>query len=167
MPELRLDLDVMEANARRIGDEIASLGKQWRPHVKAHSQPKIATTMVDLGAIGVTAATVSEVEIMADAGIPSVLLAHIAVAESQLDRLAAASRKTDLLVTIDHFVHAELYSKAAERNGVSFRALVDIDVGMQRTGCRPRVDARLNWLSLPKNSRDCRSQGSWATKATC
>ncbi|MEQ9408575.1 MAG: alanine racemase [Fuerstiella sp.] len=141
MAELRLDLDVMERNAQRIATEVAALGKQWRPHVKAHSQPRIARTMIELGAIGVTAATVAEVEVMAEAGIPSALLAHLAVRDSELDRLAAASRKMSLLVTIDHFVHAERYSAAAARNGVSFNVLVDIDIGMRRTGTRPRVEA--------------------------
>ena len=141
MPELRLDLDVMEQNAARIGKEVLSLGKLWRPHVKSHSQPRIAKTLVEYGACGVTAANVAEVEVMATAGIPSVLLAHIAVAEAQLNRLAAASRQTRLLVTIDHYVQAELYSAAAQRAGVEFQVLIDIDVGMQRTGVRPRVDA--------------------------
>ena len=141
MPELHLDLDVMECNARRISKEIASLGKMWRPHIKAHSQPRIAQTMIDLGACGVTAANVAEVEVMAEAGIPSVLLAHLVVTDSDLDRLAAAAKKLQLLVTADHFVHAELYSNAATRNGVEFNVLVDVDIGMHRTGVRPRVDA--------------------------
>jgi D-serine deaminase-like pyridoxal phosphate-dependent protein len=141
MPELRLDLDVMERNAARIGNEVLGLGKLWRPHVKSHSQPGIAKTLVDYGACGVTAANVAEVEVMATAGIPSVLLAHIAVAENQLDRLAAAGRQTHLLVTVDHYVQSELYSAAAQRTGAEFHVLIDIDVGMQRTGVRPRVDA--------------------------
>ncbi|APZ96834.1 alanine racemase [Fuerstiella marisgermanici] len=141
MSELRLDLDVLERNAKRISEEIASLGKMWRPHIKAHSQPRIAQTMIDLGACGVTAANVAEVEVMAEAGIPSALLAHLAVTDIDLDRLAAAAQKLQLLVTIDHFVHAERYSKAAARNGVEFNVLVDVDIGMHRTGVRPRVDA--------------------------
>ena len=141
MPELRLDLDILESNAQRIATEIAALGKQWRPHVKAHSQPQIAKLTLKLGAIGVTVANVGEAEVMAEAGIPSLLLAHIAVEESQLKRLSTVSKQTDLLVTIDHYVQAEFYSQMAVRNGATFRFLVDIDIGMQRTGCRPRVDA--------------------------
>ncbi len=141
MPELRLDLELLESNARRIATQIVSLGKQWRPHVKAHSQPKIARLLVELGANGITCATVGEAEVMAEAGIPSVLFAHIAVAEGDLNRLAAVASRTDLILTIDHFVQAEMYSRAAVRNDVSFRFLVDIDVGMNRTGCRPRIDA--------------------------
>ena len=139
--ELRLDLDVMERNAQRLASDIAALGKLWRPHIKAHCQPHIARTLVKLGACGVTAANVFEVDVMADSGIPSVLLAHLVAATADLDRLAAATRKTELLVTVDHFVHAELYSQTAQRHGTSFRILIDIDVGMGRTGCRPRVDA--------------------------
>lgn len=141
MAELRLDLDVMERNAQRIAEELRTLGKMWRPHVKSHSQPRIAQSMIELGACGITAATVAEVEIMAEAGIPSVLLAHLVVSDAALDRLAAASRRTELFVCADHFVHAELLSRAAERNSVEFNLLVDVDVGMKRTGCRPRVDA--------------------------
>lgn len=141
MAQLRLDLDVMEANARRIADEVRDLGKDWRPHVKAHCQPAIARTMFELGACGITAATVAEVEVMADAGAPSVLLAHIAVTESALDRVAKAASLTDVIVSIDHFVHAERYSAAATRNRVELDVIVDVDVGMGRTGCRPRVDA--------------------------
>lgn len=139
--QLRLDLDIMERNARRMASEIATYGKLWRPHVKSHCQPQIASALIDMGACGVTAANVYEVEVMAQAGIPSVLLAHLVVSEHDLDRLAAASRQTNLLVTIDHFVHAELYSKTAERHATEFNVLVDVDVGMQRTGCRPRIDA--------------------------
>lgn len=141
MVQLRLDLDVMEQNAGRIAREVASLGKLWRPHVKAHSQPRIAQTMVNLGACGVTCATVDEVVVMAEAGIPSALLAHLAVTDAALDRLAQAATRLELLVTIDHFVHAERYSKAALRNGIEFNVLIDVDIGMHRTGTRPRVDA--------------------------
>ena len=141
MAELRLDLDVMERNAKRIASEVSALGKLWRPHVKAHCQPKIAKMLVELGACGVTCATVAEVEVMADAGIPSALLAHIAVDSGDLNRLSAASRKLDLLVCVDHYAQAERFSEAATQNGTKFDLLVDIDVGMGRTGTRPRVDA--------------------------
>ena len=139
--ELRLDLDIMERNAQRMASAIASLGKLWRPHVKSHSQPRIAATLVELGACGITAATVAEAEIMADAGIPSILLAHLAVSTADRDRLAAVSRKSELLVIIDHYVHAELYSETACQQGTTFRTLIDIDIGMRRTGSRPRIDA--------------------------
>lgn len=139
--ELRLDLDIMERNAQRMATELSSLGKQWRPHVKSHSQPRIAQKMIELGACGVTAATVPEVEVMAEAGIPSVLLAHLAVSEADRDRLAAASKLTEVLLIIDHYVHAELYSETAQKHGITLNLLVDIDIGMGRTGSRPRVEA--------------------------
>lgn len=141
MPHLRLDLDILDANAVRMAREISELGKQWRPHVKSHCQPKLASKMVELGACGITAARVTEVEIMAAAEIPSVLFAHLAVNEADLGRLAESSRKTQLDVCVDHFVHAEQYSQAAIRHGVEFRLIVDINIGMNRTGCRPRIDA--------------------------
>ena len=147
MPQLHLDLDILEANAKIAAAEIAAMGKNWRPHVKAHRQPAIAKILVDLGAIGVTAANVVEVEAMAAAGIPSILLAHLVVDPDVIDRLAACSKQTELILCIDHFVHAELLSAAAVRNDVTFNVLVDVNVGMNRTGCRPRVDAAQLWLA--------------------
>lgn len=141
MARLQLDLDLLRQNGQRMADEIRTLGKDWRPHVKAHSQPRIAQLMVDLGAIGVTAATVAEVELMAEAGIPSALLAHLATEETELDRLAAASKQLRLNVCADHFVHVERLAAAAQRNDTEFDILVDIDIGMGRTGTRPRIDA--------------------------
>lgn len=131
----------MERNARRMAREISSFGKLWRPHVKSHCQPEIASKLVEFGACGVTVANVNEAEVMADAGIPSILLAHLAVSKDDLDRLTLVSQKTELLVTIDHYIHAELYSAAAVRHDVNFSVLIDVDIGMHRTGCRPRVDA--------------------------
>lgn len=141
MPELRLDLDVLEANARSMAEMITSLGKQWRPHVKAHNDPRLAARLIDLGAIGVTAARAAEVVRMADAGIPSVLLAHICVSQAERELLADAAGKASIILCADHFVQLELYSQTATQRGVSFDILIDVNVGMNRTGCRPRVDA--------------------------
>ncbi|MCR9198874.1 MAG: alanine racemase [Planctomycetaceae bacterium] len=141
MPELRLDLDIVESNARSMARAIADLGKQWRPHVKAHSDPRLASWLIELGAIGVTAARVAEVSSMAAAGIPSVLLAHICVSDSERRQLAAAARKTNVILCADHFVQLELYSQTAAAHGAHFDILIDVNVGMNRTGCRPRTDA--------------------------
>lgn len=141
MAQLRLDLDILERNARRVADEIRSLQKLWRPHVKAHCQPKLAKLMLDLGAGGVTCATAKEVLRMAESGVPSILLAHIAVSAEDLNRLSTAAGLAELLVCADHFQQAELYSAAAVPHGVTFQVLVDVDIGMQRSGTRPRVDA--------------------------
>ena len=153
MPELRLDLDILDQNSLRIASQIASLDKKWRPHVKSHCQPRLAAQMMELGACGVTTATVDEAELMAHAGIPSVLLAHVAVEDSQLDRLAAVAMNTELIVCVDHYVQAERYAKAARIHGVTIGVLIDIDIGMQRTGCRPRVDATQLALAVAKLPR--------------
>lgn len=141
MPELRLQLDVMERNAARMANAIRALGKYWRPHVKSHSHPEIAAILKRHGACGATCATIGEVEAMADAEMASALLAHMVVNESDLNRLASLTQKISLLLTIDHFVHAERISETAQREGVEFRVLVDVNIGMNRTGVRPRVDA--------------------------
>ena len=78
-----------------------------------------------LGAVGITAARVVEVTRMAEAGIPSILLAHICVDEAERRQLAAAARRTQLLLCADHFVQLERYSQTAVEAGVTFEVLVD------------------------------------------
>ena len=141
MPQLCLDLDILEANAQSMARTIAGMGKDWRPHVKAHSDPRLANRLIELGAIGVTAARAAEVSSMADAGIPSILLAHICVSKSERQHLAVAAKKANIILCADHYVQLELYSETAAEQGVSFDVLIDVNVGMNRTGCRPRVDA--------------------------
>lgn len=141
MAELHLDLDRLDSNAQLVADRVAALGKQWRPHIKAHNEPRLAQRLMALGAVGITAARVVEVTRMAEAGIPSILLAHICVDEAERRQLAAAARRTQLLLCADHFVQLERYSQTAVDAGVTFEVLVDVNIGMDRTGCRPRVDA--------------------------
>ncbi len=138
---LCLDLDIMERNAAVMAEQIAGDGKQWRPHVKSHCLPQIASALVELGAIGVTAASVAEASVMAAAGIPSVLVAHLVANPAQLRRVPDINQRTNLLLTIDHFVHAELLADLANRCGQEFQVLVDVDIGMNRTGVRPGHDA--------------------------
>ena len=141
MSELRLNLDLLESNARQMAECVAAFGKQWRPQVKAAWQPDIAKLLLKSGAIGITTETVGQVEALAEAGIPSILFAHVAVAEDQLRRLAIAARTSEVILIVDHFVQAEFYSRAALQHTCQFRFLVEVNVGMNRTGCRPRVDA--------------------------
>ena len=138
---LCVDLDILDRNVKLMADEISSSGKQWRPHVKSHCQPKLMQRMVDAGASGVTCASVAEAEVMAAAGAPSILIAHIVVNPDQLERLPAINQQTELLLTVDHFAQAELLVRLAANCSQNFKVLVDVNVGMNRTGIRPGYDA--------------------------
>ena len=136
-PALLLDLDRFEANVRRLSGAIAAGGKDWRPHSKGHKSPWIARRQMELGAIGVTCAKVSEAEVMVDGGIPSVLVANELANRAKVERAARLQARAEVLICADDPFHVRLASEVASDLGVEIPMVVDINVGMERTGVTP------------------------------
>lgn len=141
-PCLCLDLTLFENNAVRAQNSISAAGKRWRPHAKCHKSPDIGQRLIKLGAIGLTTAKISEAAIFPPVGIRDILLAHMPVGMQRVQRIAELGREADLIVTCDHYVQAQALSTACTKLGTTCRVLVEINVGMNRTGVRPGRDTR-------------------------
>src|SRR4051794_31932954 len=87
-PALLVDLDTMESNLARVIAECRKNGIAWRPHCKGHRSIDIAKKQVAAGAIGVTCAKLGEAEVMAAAGIRSIVIANQIVGKAKVSRLA-------------------------------------------------------------------------------
>jgi D-serine deaminase-like pyridoxal phosphate-dependent protein len=133
-PALLIDLERLEHNVQKMAGHFRDRGVQWRPHAKAFKCPAIAHLLRRAGAIGVTVAKVSEAEVMAAAGIDDILIAHLVVGPSKVARLAALERQADVKVTVDHSDQVAPLGEAARTAGVKIGVLVDVDLGMKRTG---------------------------------
>jgi len=133
-PALLVDLELLQHNIDRMAGHLRDRGVAWRPHAKAFKCPAIAHLLRRAGAIGVTVAKVSEAEVMADGGIDDILIAHLVVGSSKVARLAALQRRADVKVTVDHPDHVGPLGRAASAAGVTIGVLVDVDIGMKRTG---------------------------------
>jgi D-serine deaminase-like pyridoxal phosphate-dependent protein len=133
-PALLIDLDLLQQNVDRMAGHLRDRGVAWRPHAKAFKCPAIAHILRRAGAIGVTVAKVSEAEVMVDGGIDDVLIAHLVVGPSKVARLAALARRADVKVTVDHFDQVGPLGDAAVSAGAMIGVLVDVDIGMKRTG---------------------------------
>ncbi len=72
-PCMVVDIDLFEKNLKTMADFARSAPIQMRPHVKVHKSVDIAKRQVALGAIGITAATIAESELMSNGGIKGVL----------------------------------------------------------------------------------------------
>ena len=140
-PSLCLDLSRLEANLSHIAAITHSARKGWRPHSACHKSPDIANLQIREGAIGITCGKVSEAEVFASAGIHEILLKQLPVGDARIRRIANLCRSANLIVTCDHYVQAEPLSAECVRQGVTCRALVEINIGMDRTGVRPGRDA--------------------------
>jgi D-serine deaminase-like pyridoxal phosphate-dependent protein len=77
----------------------------------------------------------------AAAGIHNVLIANVIAGERKVERLAGLCAWSTPIICCDHYAQAAPIAAACRRLGVRCRALVDVNIGMNRTGIRPGQDA--------------------------
>lgn len=137
-PFLALDLEAFERNVAQMAHTIlVQGGKRWRPHIKAIRAPALAQRLMAAGACGVTCATLGEAETMVAASIREVLIASPVVARCQLQGLAALNRTARVIASIDAPEHVEMLAAAAQEAGVVIPVVVEVDVGLKRSGVPP------------------------------
>jgi len=141
-PALVLDLDAFERNVARMAEHCKVNGLSIRPHAKTHKSVAIAKAQAAAGALGVCCAKLGEAEAMAAGGIGSILITSPVVTAQGLDRLMALNAKIpDLMVVADHPDNARALAAAASEAKRTLKVLVDLDVGLHRTGIRPGDEA--------------------------
>jgi D-serine deaminase-like pyridoxal phosphate-dependent protein len=140
-PFLYVDLDRMSRNIDAMAVAARELGVRLRPHAKTHKVPEIARLQIAAGAAGVTLAKVSEAEVFADAGIDDLFVAYQVVSPVQVERLIRLARRTRLRSAVDSRAGAEQLSSAATNAGIELQVMLEIDLGIGRTGVRAGVDA--------------------------
>ncbi len=136
-PVLWVDLDIMEANIRGLAGYLFEAGVAWRPHTKGIKIPAIAHQLLQAGAIGITCSKLGEAEVMAAAGIQDILIANQVVGPEKLARLVHLRRQADVMVAVDNLQNARDISAAAVAQGVKIRALIELNIGMNRCGILP------------------------------
>lgn len=151
-PALVLERAAMERNMRKMADHVHAAGKGFRPHSKTHKCPTIAKLQVQMGAVGICAAKISEAAIMLEAGIPSVLITSPIATPTKaqaLNSLLGTYPDCELLLVVDSEQGLEALQEAIapeRRLGL----LVDIDLSMGRTGTR-EVDIMLRLIDAVMN----------------
>jgi D-serine deaminase-like pyridoxal phosphate-dependent protein len=141
-PALCLDLDAYRRNAARMADYIIHTHHlAWRPHMKGQKAPELARELIAAGAVGVTCATVYEAEAVIGIGMTNVLVANQIAGARKLKRLAELQRRGTVLTATDSQEHARQLSAAALSANVEIPVLVEVDVGMGRSGVPPGAPA--------------------------
>lgn len=140
-PALVLDLDAFDRNLARMMAHCQSAGLGLRPHAKTHKSVEIARRQMAAGAVGVCVAKLGEAEVMGKGGIESVLITSPVVKEDGIRRLMELNEEiSDLIATVDNLDNAQALARAAAPDQGASRPLkiiVDIDVGLHRTGIAP------------------------------
>lgn len=141
-PALVLDLKAFERNVAAMRDHCARVGLKLRAHAKTHKSVAIARRLIEAGAVGQCCAKIGEAETLADGGIEGLLVTSPVVTAQAFARVAKLNaRAADFMIVADSAVAVDGYAAAAGASGKALKVLVDVDIGLHRTGTRPGQDA--------------------------
>ena len=136
-PALVVDLDVVERNAHRLGDELARRGIALRPHAKTHKSVALARVQLEAGARGITVGNLGEAEVFAAGGIDDVFIAYPVWADgAKAARLRALHEQAGLKLAVgfDSAEGARHLAAAVAGSGRGLRVVLELDPGNRRTG---------------------------------
>jgi D-serine deaminase-like pyridoxal phosphate-dependent protein len=142
-PALVFDAQAVAANIERM----AAYGRQHklgiRPHTKTHKSLKLAQLQLEAGACGLTVAKVGEAEVMSELDA-ELLIAYPVFDSARKRRVADLAKRRQVIVAIDSQMAADELALAAREAHSRIGILVDLDVGMGRTGvATPRAALEL------------------------
>jgi D-serine deaminase-like pyridoxal phosphate-dependent protein len=129
-----VDLDRLEANIARLAGYAREHGVALWPHAKTHKMPPVARMQLAAGAAGLTVAKVGEAEVMTSHELGPLLLHYPVYGADAWRRLADVASATSLTVAVDSYEAAEPMAAALADAGARAEVLVEIDVGLHRTG---------------------------------
>lgn len=141
-PALVLDLDAFDANVEIMARLARERGIALRPHAKTHKSVAVARRQMEAGAVGQCCAKLGEAEVLAEAGIPGLLLTSPVQHPAKIERLMALARRApDLAVVVEDEANVRRLGEAATAAGIRLPVLIDCDIGTHRFGVTSRAAA--------------------------
>lgn len=132
-PAAVIDLAAFDRNVARMAARARAAGLALRPHAKSHKCAALVRRQMDQGAVGVCCAKLAEAEALAAEGIGHILVTSpIAGATNAARAARLAAELPDFRIVLDHPDAAAELAAAAT---APIQVVIDIDVGLGRTGC--------------------------------
>jgi len=130
--------DIILDNTKRL-IEMANGAQNLWPHVKSHKAPGMIKMQIGLGIKRFKCATIAEAEMVAAeaaAGGVHIILAYPLIEPniSRYLRLAAAYPQCVFYAIGDNFDSLSALAGKAHETGTNMNVLIDVDIGMHRTG---------------------------------
>jgi 3-hydroxy-D-aspartate aldolase len=137
-PALVIDRPAFLRNVAAMQEHCKRAGLNLRPHAKTHKSVAVARAQIEAGAIGQCCAKLGEAEALADGGIDGILVTSPVATARAFERVAQLNKQlTDFMIVADSARCVDGYAKAGRDSGKRLKVLVDIDVGLHRTGILP------------------------------
>jgi D-serine deaminase-like pyridoxal phosphate-dependent protein len=135
-PALLLDLEALDRNLSRMAQRAEQLGVALRPHIKTHKCIEIGRRQRELGARGITVATLPEVRAFAEHGFDDITWAFPVVL-TRLEEVRTLAARIILRLVVDT---PEAVS-ALEGMGAPLHVWLKVDCGYHRAGVEPHAAA--------------------------
>ena len=136
-PAVVVDLDVLEANVKRMADRAREKGVRLRPHCKTHKVPELGRIQIAAGAAGISLAKVGEAEVFVSEGFEDVFLAYPTVGTGKARRLLSLSDRARLAIGADSLDGAASVGEVFHAAGRRIDVLLKVDCGYHRVGVAP------------------------------
>ena len=126
---------------RMIG--LAAGTQRLRPHIKTHKMVEVVELQRAAGITKFKSSTIAETEMLADCGVADVMLAYPLVGPNirRFATLAVKYRDLGFSTLADDAATIRLLSQALTRAKVRAGVLIDLDVGLHRSGIAPGESA--------------------------
>ncbi len=137
-PSLLLFPSVLHANIDRMASLVGDLGR-LRPHIKTHKCRQVVRLLMERGIRKFKCASVDEVRLLIESGSTDIMLAYPMVGPNarRLAALLAEFPQSNVIVTADDAQAAAELNEACRNLARPVDVLIDLDVGMHRTGIAP------------------------------
>ena len=146
MPLLVLRDSALRHNATAMADWCAAAGVRLAPHGKTTMAPQLFARQLDAGAWGISAATISQVQVYRSFGISRILIANELTDRAGIRWLAAelsSDPDWECYAYVDSVAGVSLLNDALAAGGAGRPLPVLVELGFPggRTGCRSMADA--------------------------
>ncbi len=142
-PALVVYRDLVKQNIKRALDWVSGDVSKLRPHAKTHKTAEIIEMEWEAGILKHKCATIREAEMLAQNGIEDIVIAYQMVGPN-INRFLSLQQQysnVDFKVIVDHIDAVSQLSEAAKTLGLNVKVMLDLDVGMKRTGVPVGDDA--------------------------
>jgi D-serine deaminase-like pyridoxal phosphate-dependent protein len=156
-PALVINAAIVRRNIARLANYASQHRLGIRPHTKTHKSRLLAGLQLKAGAIGLTVAKAGEAEVMMQA-CDDILMAYPAVDPARSKRLAEIARTKTMRVAVDTPAAVQALALAASTADSTIGLLVELDVGMGRTGVAS-AEETLNLAKLITRTNGVRLDG--------
>jgi len=155
-PCLVIDINALKYNLNYMKEHSIKNNIHIRPHCKTHKCSKLAKLQIEYGAIGISAAKISEAEVLINNGISNILVTSPVITKNKILKLLSCIKKApDTMVVVDNEENLIDLNQAGKSIKQKINVLVDLDAGIGRTGINPTHSLdfglkiiKLEWLNL-------------------